>query len=175
MSILKTHRGFILDSKSSHPAGYIDLPLVDTIYHHMETVDLFQNDFGYLEDVLRAAKQVLFDSKGRFILINQLKERPSAWVLSFTLSTLRFINGEQRQVSLENYRDLMVFHPSDAVVVDYGKLVREHNLGWFFEASAGQILAAWLAQEDGLTDLVQSLHLVAGSLPEGWHDRSDAA
>ncbi|MNN81641.1 hypothetical protein D3C81_1984880 [compost metagenome] len=69
----------------------------------------------------------------------------------------------------------MIYHPTDVVMPDHGKLIRELDLGWFFGASAGDILASWLGQEDGLTDLVQTLHIVGGSLPAGWHEHSGAA
>jgi len=175
MSIVKTHRGFILDSKSPHPAGYIDLPLVDELYHRMETTDNFEHDFGYIEDVVKAAKQVLFTSKGEFVLLKQLVEKPSHWVMNFSISTLKYINGDARALSLENYRDLMVFHPKDQVSVDAPKTTRENGFGWLYKAKPHEIIAAWLRHEDGLTDLVMSMYLVAGKLPDKWHDRSDAA
>lgn len=175
MSHLKTHRGFTLDARSSGPEGYIDLPLVDTLYHHMETRHDFAGNLDYLQDVLQAAKQLMFTRDGRFILSQQLKTPCSHWVLAFSLSTLGFINGEPRKMALENYRDLMVYHPKDVVKVEAGKLIREQDLGWFFTASADEILSCWLSREDGLADLVQSLYLIGGSLPEGWHEHSDAA
>ncbi|MCY1352911.1 hypothetical protein D9M68_19450 [compost metagenome] len=175
MSVIKTHRGFILDTASNHPAGYIDLPLIDKLYHRMETINNFELDFSYLEDVVAAAKQVLFTRTGKFILLNQLKEHQSNWVMNFSISTLNYINGKTRALALENYRDLMVFHPTDTISVDAGKLIRENDYGWMFEASKGEIIAAWLSQEDGLTDLVVSLYLIAGSLPDGWHEHSAAA
>jgi hypothetical protein len=175
MSVIKTHRGFILDTTSQHPEGFIDLPLIDKLYHRMESINGFEHDFDYLEDVVVAAKQVLFTRSGQFILLNQLKELQSNWVLNFSISTLNFINGKTRALALENYRDLMVFHPKDRISVDAGKLVRENDYGWMFTASKGEIISAWLGREDGLTDLVVCLHLIAGSLPDGWHERSDAA
>ncbi|QTH80397.1 hypothetical protein PA10_00199 [Pseudomonas phage pPa_SNUABM_DT01] len=175
MSQIKTHRGFTLSTDPNAARGYIDLPLVDTLYHHMETKTNFEHDYGYVQDVLKAARQILFTADGRFILANQVKVPCSHWVLHYTLSTLAFIAGKDRQLSLENYRDLLVFHPKDIVAADHGKLIRELDLGWFFGASAGDILSCWLAREDGLTDLVQSLHLIGGSLPPGWHEHTDAA
>jgi hypothetical protein len=175
MSVIKTHRGFIMDKASSHPAGYIDLPLIDRLYHRMETVTNFEHDFGYLEDVVAAAKQVLFTRTGKFVLLEGLKELQSHWVMNFSISTLNFINGKARALALENYRDLMVFHPKDAAAVDASKIIRDNDYGWMFTATPGEIIADWLAKEDGLTDLVFSLHLIAGSLPDNWHERSDAA
>ncbi|MNI70753.1 hypothetical protein D3C76_112570 [compost metagenome] len=175
MSQLQTHRGFTLAAQSKHPRGYIDLPVVNTLYHHMETKHNFADDCDYVKDVLAAARQVLFTSDNKFILASQVKIPCSHWVLSYTLSTLAFIMGQDRQISQENFRDLMVFHPKDIVKPDHGKLIRELDLGWFFGASAGEILSRWLAREDGLTDLVQTLHLVGGSLPPGWHENTDAA
>jgi len=175
MTVLKTHRGFALDAQSAHPAGYVDLPLVDTLYHRMETTNDFVGDFDYLQDVTQAAKQLLFNSAGHFILTQQLKTPCSNWVLNFTLSTLGFINGRARNMALENFRDLMVFHPVDVVSADFSKLVRELDLGWMFTATAGDIIGTWLSREDGLTDLVMSLKLIGGSLPKDWHEYSDAS
>jgi len=175
MSHLKTHRGFSVDTQSSHPTGYIDLPLVDTLYHRMETTHDFGHDLDYLQDVLKAAKQLLFTRHGRFVLAHQVKTPCSRWVLDFTLSTLDFINGcGPRKMAMENYRDLMVYHPKDVAQADAEKLVRERSLGWFFTATPGEVLSAWLSREDGLADLVQTLYLVGGGLPDGWHEHSEA-
>lgn len=173
--MIKTHRGFILDTASQQPAGYVDLPLIDKLYHRMESVNDFEHDFDYLEDVVAAAKQILFTRSGYFVLLNQLKNKPSHWVMNFTLSSLGYLNGKPRAMSLENYRDLMVFHPQDQVDIDYGKVIRENDFGWMYKATKGEIISAWLSKEDGLTDLVLSLYLIAGGLPAGWHDHSDAA
>lgn len=175
MSHLKTHRGFSVDAQSAHPHGFIDLPLVDRLYHRMETTHDFADDFGYLQDVLHAGKQLLFTRQGRFILAQQVKTPCSRWVLDFTLSTLGYIKGNgPRKMALENYRDLMIFHPKDIIEADAGALIRAHGLDMFFTASPGDILGWWLSQEGGLTDLVQSLQLIGGSLPEGWHEHSGA-
>lgn len=171
MSHLKTHRGFTLDANGSH--GYVDLPVIDTLYHHMETTNNFAEDFGYVKDVLKAAKQMLFDRTGRFILAKQLHTPCSHWVFNFTVSTLAFIGGEPRKLSLENYRDLMLFHPKDIVAVDAKAIIREQNLGWIFDVDASTILSRWLSQEDGLTDLVMSLNLIGGSLPPGWYHQTE--
>lgn len=176
MSVIKTHRGFILASSSSHgTGGYIDLPAVDDLYKRVETGDNFELDFDFINKVVVAAKQVLFTSEGEFVLLKQLKEKSSNWVLKFSISSLKFINGEQRQISLENFRDLMTFHPKDQSSIEYGQVIRENDFGWMFKATPGEIIAAWLGREDGLTDLVMSLQLIAGALPDGWHDQSDAA
>lgn len=174
MTVLRTHRGFVLDSRSSHPEGYIDLPLVDTLYQRMEATHDWHDDFEYLEQVVKAAKQLLFTKDDRFILTSQLKEPLPHWVLKFTLSTLDFLNGKPRQLSLENFRDLMVFHPQDAVTHDHSKAIRDNNYGWMFQATSGDIVSAWLSQEDGLTDLVMSLYLIGGKLPSDWHSKSEA-
>lgn len=173
MSSLKTHRGFTLSTGGKH--GYVDLPVIDTLYHHMETTHNFIEDFGYVADVLKAAKQMLFDSNGQFILAKQMNTPCSHWVFNFTVSTLAFISGEPRKISLENYRDLMVYHPKDIVAVDSSAIVRQQNLGWVFGADASTILTKWLSREDGLTDLVVSLWLIGGSLPDGWFHHTDAA
>lgn len=169
---LKTHRGFSLTTDSR--TGYVDLPVIDTLYHHMETNNNFADDFGYVQDVLKAAKQMLFDSKGQFILARQMTTPCSHWVFNFTVSTLAYISGEPRKLSLENYRDLMLFHPADIVAVDSAAIVRQHNLGWVFTADASTILTRWLSHEDGLTDLVMSLNLIGGSLPNGWYHQTEA-
>lgn len=175
MSTIRTHRGFIMDVQSKEPEGFVSLQLADKLYQKMETSDNFEHRFDFIQDVVRAAKQSLFTSDGRFVLLNQLKCKPPHWVLKFSISTLCYINGQMRQIAVENYRDLMPFHPKDEVSVDFSSVVRDNNLGWMFKATPGEIIAAWLAQEDGLTDLVMTLQLVAGELPDGWHDRSDAA
>lgn len=175
MSRIQTHRGFTVEHSDISAAGYLDFPLVDTLYHRMETTHDWVDSFEYLTDVAKAAKQVLFNNRGQFILAQQLKEPSSPWVLHFTLSTLRFLAGEARAISLENYRDLMLYHPREAVVVDHSALIRELKLQWVFSTHPGQLISRWLCQEDGLTDLVMSLQLIGGGLPEGWHDRSQAA
>ncbi len=172
MSHIKTHRGFVLDS-STRP-GYLDLPLVDTLYHHMETEVGFEHDYDYVKNVIQAARQILFDAKGQFVLAKQLHAPCSHWVLNFTVSTLKYISGEPRSIELENYRDLMPFHPKDVVKVDPSAIIRENNLAWMFTSDPGTIISCWLGQEDGLTDLVMSLNLIAGSLPTGWHEHSAA-
>ena len=175
MSHLKTHRGFSVDTHSAHPQGYVDLPLVDRLYHRMETTHDFAEDFEHLQEVLQAARQVLFTRNGKFILIQQVKTPCSRWVLDFTLSTLAFIKGDgPRRMALENYRDLLVFHPKDVIERNADQLIRDHDLTGFFTATPGDILSCWLSREDGLTDLVQSLYLIAGSLPENWHEHSKA-
>jgi len=172
MSGLKTHRGFTLDPNGQR--GYLDLPLIDTLYHHMETKANFEHDFDYVKDVVRAAKQVLFNRKGDFILAQQLNIPCSHWVFNFAVSTLAYIQGQPRKIELENYRDLLLFHPTDLVSVDGSRIVRENNFGWYFGVDAGKIIQRWLAQEDGLTDLVMSLNLIAGSLPPGWFHQTEA-
>lgn len=172
MSHLKTHRGFTLDINGD--SGYVDLPVIDTLYHHMETNNNFAEDYGYVKDVLKAAKQMLFDRNGRFILAKQLNTPCSHWVFNFTVSTMAFIGGEPRKLSLENYRDLLLFHPTDIVKVDASGVIREQNFGWVFDADASTILSKWLAMEDGLTDLVMSLNLIGGSLPPGWYHQTEA-
>jgi len=175
MSHLKTHRGFTVAVGAAYQEGYVDLPAVDTLYHRMETTRDFAEDYQYLQDVLQAAKQLLFTRDGRFILIKQVHVPCSHWVMNFALSTLGFIQGQPRTMALENFRDLLVFHPNDVVKVNSSQLIRDHKLDWFFTATPGEILGCWLSREDGLTDLVQTLHLVGGSLPDGWHKHSDAA
>ncbi|MNP89090.1 hypothetical protein D3C85_14900 [compost metagenome] len=174
MSVLRTHRGFVLDNKSSQPEGFVELPVVESLYHRMETTHDWADDFDYLEQVIAAAKQLLFSRDGRFILTSQLKEPTSAWVLKFTASTLNFLNGTARQLSLENFRDLMVFHPKDVASYDHARAIRENNWGWMFQATPGEIISAWLSQEDGLTDLVMSLYLIGSPLPSDWHGKSEA-
>lgn len=174
MNRLRTHRGFTVENAPGVSRGYLDLPLVDMLYKRMETTHNWEHDFSYLTDVVRAAKQVLFNQRGQFILAHQLRTTCSPWVLHFTVNTLRYLNGEPRQLSLENYRDLMVFHPRDEVLADHSALIRTHDLGWLFSATPEEIICKWLSCEDGLTDLVLSLHLVGGSLPADWHDRSEA-
>lgn len=176
MSRLLTHRGFTLGHLDAPGAGYLDFPLTDVLYRRMETTHDWVNDFGYLTDVITAAKQVLFNTRGQFILAHQLKEPSSPWVMHFTISTLRYLCGEPRTMSLENYRDLMLYHPQEsAVVADHGQLIRDLGLQWMFSTNPGKLIGKWLEQEDGLTDLVMSLQLIGGSLPDGWHDRSEAA
>lgn len=175
MTILRTHRGFVLDSNSKQPAGFVDLPVVDTLYHRMETTHDWQDDFDYLNQTVAAAKQLLFNGHGRFIIAKQLREPVSHWVLKFAYSTLDFINGKERQISLENFRDLMVFHPKDlAKTENVDRLIRENDYAWFFTASPEEIISKWLSREDGLTDLVMSLQLIGGALPADWHDNSEA-
>jgi hypothetical protein len=67
----------------------------------------------------------------------------------------------------------MLFHPKDVVAVDAKAIIREQNLGWVFDADASTILSRWLSQEDGLTDLVMSLNLIGGSLPNGWYHQTE--
>jgi hypothetical protein len=169
---LTTHRGFTLSTDGRH--GYVDLPVIDTIYHHMETNNHFADDWSYVQDVLKAAKQILFDRNGQFLLAKQLTIPCSHWVFNFTVSTLAFLSGQPRKLSLENYRDLLIFHPTDMVSVDSKGVVREQDLGWAFSADASTILSRWLSQEDGLTDLVMSLNLIGGSLPKGWYHQTEA-
>ncbi|MND13072.1 hypothetical protein D3C76_670990 [compost metagenome] len=171
MSQLLTHRGFTISQGDKH--GYLDLPLIDTLYHHMETNNHFAGDFGFVQDVLKAAKQILFDRNGQFLLARQLNIPCSHWVFNFTVSTLAFISGVPRKLSLENYRDLMLFHPQDIVAADSKAVVRQQDLGWVFSADASVILSRWLQQEDGLTDLLMSLNLIGGSLPAGWYHQTE--
>ncbi len=173
MNQIRTHRGFIVGPGTIK--GYLDLPLVDELYKRMETTHDFAADFGYLNDTLKAAKQVLFNNAKQFIILQQLKNDAPYWVKHFSLSTLRYLNGEPRALALENYRDLMLFHPKDVTSMEHGELIRTHQLEYAYASTPGQIIGRWLAQEDGLTDLVMSLQLIAGALPEGWHDRSQAA
>lgn len=166
MKGLMTHRGFML-AMDGRP-GYLDLPLVDKVYHQMETQHNVDKDYEYVKDVLAAAKQVLFDKNGRFILAKQLNSPVSRWVFNFSVSTLAFISGEPRKISLENYRDLLAYHPKDIISTDASEIIREQKLGWLFDVDASVVLSRWLSREDGLTDLVVSMYLVAGSLPDGW-------
>lgn len=168
---LMTHRGFTIDKQGQN--GYVDLPLIDRVYHHMETTHNFADDFEFVKDVLAAAKQILFDRDGRFLLAKQMNTPCSQWVFKFTVSTLLYLSGEPRKISLENFRDLMVFHPTDVVATDSSLVVRQNNLGWVFDASASTILSRWLAQEEGLTDLVMTMYLVGGSLPTDWYRGAD--
>lgn len=171
MNHLMTHRGFTLAVEGQR--GYVDLPVIDRLYHHMETTNNFAEDFNYVADTLKAARQMLFDRNGRFILAQQLNIPCSHWVFNFTVSTLAYISGEPRKLSLENYRDLMLFHPKDVVAVNAKAVVAAHNLGWLFSADPSTILTRWLSHEDGLTDMVMSLNLIGGSLPAGWYHQTD--
>lgn len=171
---IKTHRGFTVPLGGGSDNGYAELPLVDVLYERIRTTVDFVDDFDFLSDVITAARKVLFGQHG-FVLYRQVSKPASRWVHSFSLSTLQLINGQQRRISLENYRDLLVFHPKGVEEIDHLKAYRESNLTWMATATPGDILSKWVKLEGGLTDLVTTLHLVAGSLPENWKDFSEAA
>jgi hypothetical protein len=173
MKKVLTHRGFLV-SDGSGPVHYMDYPDVQTLYHHVETNHNFQDDYDFIEKVIKVAKEVLFDDKGRFILYQQLRVGGSLWVLSFARSTLDFLNGHERKLALENYRDLMVFHPKQFLTKTAEAAINPAEHGWIVQSKPQEIISTWLSKEDGLTDLVMTLQLVGGPLPEHWHESSEA-
>lgn len=161
-----THRGFCVGDKEK--SGYMALPVVDELYSHMATQHNWEDDKEYIKKVIVVARSSLFDKAGRFIFLNQLKPKVNHWVSHFSISTMKYIMTGRREMALENYRDLMVFHPTDMIDVDRPTTVTKNNLQAIYQLTPAEIIAMWLSREDGLTDMVQTLHLVWGSLPDNW-------
>ena len=165
MRELRTHRGFLISRKPPEP-GFMALDMVDGLYEHYRANVDCQHDLNFVTDVARAAKIVLYHN-GMNILKNQLWHPSSRWVLSFTVSTLDYVNGERRMISVENYRDLLEFHPKSAVNFDssanHAKLRQWERI---LNLPEEEFISLWLSRDAGLNDLVVSLQLIAGKLPD---------
>lgn len=164
MKELRTHRGFLISTKPETP-GYMVLDLADNLAAHLSANIDCHADFGFVTSVAQAAKAVLFKD-GKNIIVSQLWHPSSRWILSFVASTLDYLNGTPRSLSVTNYRDLLEFHPKLDLNFDT-TANRDKLRQWesVMKLPAEEFIALWLSREAGLSDLVISLQLIAGALP----------
>lgn len=166
MNEIRTHRGFLMATPAAKGA-FLTLDVVDKLYDHLKTSGTVFQDFNFLRDVAKAAKMVIF-YQGRNMLIQQLTQPSTRWLLSFVSTTLDYVaTGDRRTISVENYKDLLDFHPKADTRFDT-VANRDRLRAWDHIAGlpAGEFISLWLSREGGLNDLVCSLQLIAGALPD---------
>jgi hypothetical protein len=169
MNDVRTHRGFLVTRNAKAP-GYLSNPVFDAMFEHYRTHSSPHEDFGFVADAVTHAKGLLF-AKGSNLLKDQLWNPSSQWVLSFVASTLDFVNGYPRVISVNNYADLLEFHPKLNTQFDAsGNRDKLRQWDSILSLPAEEFISLWLSQESGLFDLVSSLYLIAGTLPEQWSD-----
>lgn len=169
MKDTRTHRGFLVERNSATP-GYLSNDMFDKMRDHLRNHTNAEADFGFVTDVTRQAKSLLFRNQGSENLLRmQLWHPSSRWVLSFVSSTLDFVGGKARSIQVENYIDLLEFHPTNMTQFDAsnnaGKLREWAEL---FKLTPEEFISLWMSQPSGLTDMVQSLYLIGGALPSEW-------
>lgn len=149
--------------------GYLGSELYDNLRDHYRLHSDCAHDLGFIRDVAKAAKELLF-SGGQNLLKRQLESDTTRWVLSFTSTTLDYLNGIRRPISIENYLDLLEFHPAYTVRFDPQENAAKSR-AWqpLLTLPPEDFISLWLSQPAGLNDLVQSLYLLGGSLPDEWH------
>jgi len=168
MKDIRTHRGFLIARDSGEP-GYIASVRFNKLLEHYRTHSDSHLDFAFITDVVKGAKELLFQG-GQNLLRNQLWHPSSRWVLSFVASTLDFVNGAPRNISVVNYYDLLEFHPEALTQFD-ASANRDKLRQWdqILKARPEEFISLWLSREGGLNDLVHTLHLIGGDLPNEWH------
>ncbi len=166
MNEIRTHRGFLMATPAAKGA-FLTLDVVDQLYAHLKTSGTVYQDFNFLRDVAKAAKAVIF-YQGRNLLIGQLTQPSTRWLLSFVTTTLDYVaSGDRRTISVENYKDLLDFHPKPDTRFDsYANRDRMRAWDRIAGMSAADFISLWLSREGGLNDLVCSLQLIAGALPD---------
>lgn len=169
MKDIRTHRGFLVQRNTQTP-GYLSNKVFDDLFEHYRTHSGSHEDFAFVNDVVTHAKTLLFP-KGQNLLKNQLWNPSSMWVLSFVGSTLDFVNGSHRVISVANYQDLLAFHPQANTQFD-ASANRDKLRQWdeILKMQPEEFISLWLSREAGLHDLVSTLYLVGGVLPAEWQD-----
>lgn len=168
MSELRTHRGFLVRADTPSP-GYLGSESYDKLRDHYRLHSDSAHDLGFIHDVCKAAKELLYPN-GQNLFELQLQHGTSRWILSFVSTTLDYLNGIRRPISIENYLDLLEFHPSTGVRFDpQANAAKVRTWDWLLRLPPQQLIPLWLAQPAGLNDLVQALYLIGGKLPEQWH------
>lgn len=172
--VITSHRGFVLPLLPSEggESKYVSLPLVDQLYERVRTTSDFHRDFEFVQSVIVAAKRILYGQEG-FTIARQLKVPGSRWTHAFAISTIGYLNGIPRKMSLENFRDLLAPHPTRGLTVNYREVIDTYGLTDMTHVDLTEVLRKWMSTPEGLTDLVVTLELMAGSLPANWKDFSE--
>lgn len=169
MKDVRTHRGFLVTRNAKEP-GYLSNPVFDAMFEHYRTHSNCHEDFAFVTEASTHAKTLLFP-KGTNLLKDQLWNPSSQWVLSFVASTLDFVNGYPRAISVNNYTDLLEFHPNQTTQFDAsGNRDKLRQWDSILNLPPEEFISLWLSQEAGLFDLVSTLYLIGGTLPAQWTD-----
>lgn len=169
MKDIRTHRGFLVKLNTPSP-GYLSNQVFNDMFEHYRTHSNAHEDFAFLKTVVTHAKTLLFP-EGQNLLKLQLWNPSSPWVLSYVASSLDFVSGYPRGISVSNYQDLLEFHPKQTTKFD-ASANRDKLRQWndLLTLPAEEFISLWLSREAGLFDLVSTLYLVGGVLPAEWHE-----
>lgn len=122
------------------------------------TINTF--DWGYTEKVLESAIR-LFGNFEDWLTLQRQNPKIVGYNLEFLVDTLRFIRTGQRELSIATWEQLL----TEATGPQLSPLktnARPSDLQLLPEERKYQIFKTWLSKPNGVTDMIQTLHLVFG-------------
>lgn len=173
MTILRTHTGFLAVSPAngSPVHQFYGNPAIRTLYLDMINDPTFTDTWEWRRQAIGIANEILNNNPNFFNLqIFGNVPMPSRNV-DFIHSVLTFIMTGKRQLPTILWNDVLEFHPTNLTVVS--DKTRDHFkdlFGMVIDSPVHLMLSMWLSQPRGLEDMLTSLFIIFGDLPENWQN-----
>jgi hypothetical protein len=171
MRPLRTNTGFIIQRPSGASATdqFYGNPVVNLLYLDLINHPELTATWEWRSKAIMVSRDLLLVNNDFFR--NQILSGAamSARTVDFIHSTLTFILTGKRQLPTILWNDILEYHPTDLTAVsDKTKDHFKDLFGTLLNGPLHSLLALWLSQPGGLEDLLTTVFIIFGDLPENW-------
>jgi hypothetical protein len=171
MNPLRTNTGFLTcrPSDASPSDQFYGSPVASKLYQDMVNHPDLTATWEWRSKAIIAARDLLLMNPD-FFKVQVFSGIPmSARTIDFIHSTLTFIMTGKRQLPTILWNDVLDYHPSDLNAVS--DKTKDHFKSLFsmvMNNPVHKLLAMWLSQPGGFEDMLTTMFIIFGDLPENW-------